>query len=76
MIEIVEVLKVLEIITSILLVLIILVQNKNVTLSLASMSGWMGEMTKRWPEKIMHNFTIGLWALFILNSLALFILSK
>ena len=72
----IEALKILEIITSILLVLIILVQNKNVTLSLASMSGWMGEVTKRWPEKIMHNFTVGLWIIFILNSLALFILSK
>lgn len=72
----IEALKVLEIIISILLILIILIQNKNVTLSLTSMSWWMGEMTKRWPEKIMHNFTVGLWVIFILTSLALFILSK
>lgn len=70
----IEFLKVLEIIIALLLILFIMIQNKNVTLSLASMSWWMGEITKRWPEKIMHNFTIGLWTLFIINSLALYIL--
>lgn len=72
----IEALKMLEIIVSIMLILIILIQNKNVTLSLTSMSWWAWEITKRWPEKIMHNFTVVLGAIFILNSLALFILSR
>ena len=69
-------LKFIEIIISILLMFIILIQNKNVSLNLASMSGWMWEVTKRWAEKVLHNTTVILWTLFILNSLALFLLSK
>jgi preprotein translocase subunit SecG len=38
------------------------------------MSGWMGENTKRWPEKVLHNTTIILWTLFVLNSIALYLL--
>jgi len=64
-----------EVIVAILLVFIVLIQNKNVSLNLSSMSGWMGEITKRWPEKILHNATIILWVVFIANSLALFWLS-
>jgi len=70
-----EVLKIAEIIISILLIAIILIQNKNVSLNLSTMSGGMGSVTKRGPEKVMHNITIVLGVLFIANSLALFILS-
>jgi preprotein translocase subunit SecG len=38
------------------------------------MSGWMGENVKRWPEKVLQNTTIVLWTLFILNSIALYLL--
>jgi protein translocase SecG subunit len=69
----IEVLKFAEIIICVLLIFFILVQNKNVSLNLSSMSGWMGEVTKRWPEKILHNITIILWVLFILNSVALYV---
>jgi len=69
-------LKFIEIIVSILLIFIILIQNKNVSLNLSSMSWWMWTITKRWPEKIIHNTTIILWIVFILNSILLFLLSK
>ena len=69
-----DILKFSEIIIAILLIFIVLVQNKNVSLNLSDMSGWMWEVTKRWPEKILQNITITLWALFILNSLVLFLL--
>lgn len=64
-----------EVVLAILLIAVVLIQNKNVSLNLASMSGGMGPITKRWPEKVLHNATILLGALFILNSLALFVLS-
>jgi len=70
----VDMLKFAEITIAVLLIFFILVQNKNVSLNLASMSGWMGENTKRWPEKVLHNTTIILWTLFILNSIALYLL--
>ncbi len=70
-----DTLKFIEVIVAVLLIFIVLVQNKNVSLNLSSMSGWMGEVTKRWPEKILHNASIILWVLFIANSLALFWLS-
>jgi len=63
-----------EIVISILLIFIVLVQNKNVTLNLSDMSNGMWEITKRWPEKVLHNATIILWVLFIMNSIALFLL--
>ncbi len=63
-----------EITIAVLLIFFILVQNKNVSLNLASMSGWMGENVKRWPEKVLQNTTIVLWTLFILNSIALYLL--
>jgi len=68
-----ELLKFTEIIVCVLLIFFVLVQNKNVSLNLSSMSGWMSEVTKRWPEKVLHNITIVLWVLFILNSIALYI---
>lgn len=70
-----EFLKFTEIFISILLVFVILIQNKGTSLNLWTMSGWMNEITRRWPEKILHNATIILATLFILNSVSLFILS-
>ena len=70
-----ESLKFVEVILSILLIFFILVQNKNVSLNLSSMSWWMWAITKRWPEKILHNTTIVLWTAFIVNSLALFLIN-
>lgn len=69
-----DILKFAEIIIAILLIFFILIQNKNVSLNLASMSGGMWENIKRWPEKVLHNTTIVLWVLFIVNSLALYLL--
>jgi len=69
-----EMLKFTEIIISVLIIFFVLIQNKNVSLNLSSMSWWMGEVTKRWPEKILHNITVILWTLFIANSLALYLL--
>ncbi len=69
----IEVLKITEIITALLLIAVILIQNKNVTLNLASMSGGMWAVTKRGPEKVLHVATIILGILFISNSLAFFI---
>ncbi len=71
-----DTLKFIEIIIAILLIFFVLIQNKNVSLNLSNMSGWMGEVTKRGPEKVLHNITIILGVLFILNSIALFLLSK
>jgi len=62
-----------EIIVAILLIIVVLLQNKNVSLSLSSMSGDMWEITKRGPEKIMQNTTIILATAFIINSILLFI---
>lgn len=73
--EILSFLVFIEIIISILLIIVILVQNKGTTLNLANMSGWMNEITRRWPEKVLHNMTVVLWTLFILNSICLYILS-
>ncbi len=67
-----QLLNISEIIICILLIAVVLLQNKNVSLNLSSMGGWMWTVTKRWPEKILNNITIVLGALFILNSLAFF----
>jgi len=64
-----------EIVLAIMLIAVILIQNKNVSLNLSSMSGGMGTITKRGPEKVLHNITIILGGLFILNSLLLFVMS-
>jgi len=64
-----------EVVLAIMLTAIILIQNKNVSLNLSSMSGGMGSITKRGPEKVLHNITIVLGGLFILNSLLLFVMS-
>jgi protein translocase SecG subunit len=68
-----EMLNISIIIISFLLILVILIQNKNVSLNLSSMWGGMGEVTKRWAEKVLHNATIVLWTLFIANALAFFL---
>lgn len=64
-----------EITVSIALIFIVLIQSKNTSLSLSTMSSSMWEVTKRWPEKVLQNTTIVLWSLFLLNSIALFLLS-
>lgn len=64
-----------EVIVSILLVFVILIQNKSVSLNLASMWGGMEEVVKRGPEKVLHNATIVLGVIFILNSVLLFLFS-
>ena len=70
-----DVLKFAEIFIAVLLIFFVLIQNKNVSLNLSSMSWGMWEVTKRWPEKVLHNATVILWTLFILTSIALFLLS-
>lgn len=63
-----------QIVICALLIALILIQNKNISLNLSSMWGWMGPITKRWPEKALHNTTIALSILFALNSLLIFFL--
>lgn len=46
-----QLLNISEIIICILLIAVVLLQNKNVSLNLSSMGGWMWPVTKRWPEK-------------------------
>jgi protein translocase SecG subunit len=70
-----EMMKLAELVLALLLIAVILIQNKNVSLNLSSMSGGMGTITKRGPEKVLQNATIVLGGLFILNSLLLFVLS-
>lgn len=71
----IEGMQIFEVILAIMLIAVILIQNKNVSLNLSSMSGGMGAVTKRGPEKVLHNITIALGGLFILNSLLLFVMS-
>ena len=70
-----DTLKIVEVVVSLLLIFFILIQSKNVSLNLSSMSSWMWAITKRWPEKILHNTTVILWTVFVVNSLALFLLN-
>ncbi|NDK09307.1 preprotein translocase subunit SecG [Candidatus Gracilibacteria bacterium] len=70
----VQILQITEIILSFLIIGVVLIQNKNVSLNLSSMSGGMGAVTKRGPEKVLQNATILIGALFIINSLLLFVL--
>lgn len=72
----ISVLNFIEIVVCFVLIFTILIQNKNVSLNLASMSSGMWTITKRWPEKVIHNLTIILATIFIINSLILFILSN
>lgn len=67
--------QILEIVLAIAIIVVVLIQNKNVTLNLSSMSGGMGQTTKRGPEKVLHNATILIGGLFILNSLLLFVMT-
>ncbi|MDD3645821.1 MAG: preprotein translocase subunit SecG [Candidatus Gracilibacteria bacterium] len=71
-----EIMQYAEVGLAVLLILVVLIQNKNVSLNLSTMGGGMGAVTKRGPEKVLHNTTILLGGLFIINSLLLFILSK
>ena len=69
-------LQIFEVILAILLIVVILIQNKNVTLNLSTMGGWMGVVKKRGPEKVLHITTVVLATLFTINSLLLFILHR
>ena len=69
-------LKIFEVIISVFFIIIVLIQNKNVSLNLSSMWGWMWTITKRWPEKVLQNTTIVLATLFIINSILLFLYTK
>jgi protein translocase SecG subunit len=69
-----EYLKIFEIIIALLLIFVVLIQNKSVSLNLTSMSGWMNQVKKRWPEKVLHNATIVLWTIFVLVAIALFVI--
>lgn len=68
----ITILTVSEIILCVLLIIVILIQNKNITLNLSSMWWGMGQITKRWGEKVLHITTIILATLFIINSLLFF----
>ena len=63
-----------QMVICVLLIIVVLIQNKSVSLNLTSMSGSAGPTTKRWPEKVLHNATIVISTIFILNSVILFIL--
>jgi len=68
-----EYLTIAEVIIWVLLIATILIQNKQVALNLTSMGGWMGEVTKRWADKVLHNTTIFLGSLFLIISILLFV---
>lgn len=68
----ITVLTITQIIISALLIPTILLQNKNISLNLSSMGGWMGPITKRGTEKVLHIATIVLGTLFALNALLFF----
>lgn len=70
-----EILKISQVIIWILLITMILIQNKNVSLNLASMWGGMGTVTKRGPEKVLFQVTVVLGILFVANSLVHFLLA-
>ena len=63
-----------EVVVAVLLIVSILIQNKQVSLNLTSMWGWMWEVTRRWPDKVLHNLSVFLWTLFILISVLLFLM--
>ena len=69
-----EIIKIIEIIIAILLIFVVLIQNKSVSLNLATMSWWMAQIKKRWPEKVLHITTIVLWWIFTLLAIVLFVI--
>ena len=71
-----DTLQITMVIISVLLIFVVLIQNKNVALNLTSMSGGMSENVKRGPEKILDVTTKILGTLFILNAVALFLISN
>lgn len=70
----VEYLKIFEVVIALLLIFVVLIQNKSVSLNLTSMSWWMNQVKKRWPEKVLHVATIVLWTIFVLVAVALFVI--
>ncbi len=71
----IEYLTIAEVIIGVLLIAVILIQNKNVSLNLTSMGWWMGEVTRRGSDKILHNTTVILGSFFIAISILLFVVS-
>lgn len=69
-----ELLKYSDAVICVLLIALVLIQNKNVSLNLSSMGWGMGPVSKRGAEKVLHNATIVIATLFVLNSIALFLL--
>lgn len=70
------ILKITQIVISLLLAFIILIQPKKSSLSLTTFwSESVGKHEKRGPEKILHNATIILGVLFIINALLFFFLA-
>ncbi len=70
-----SVLQYIEVIVTIIMIFVILIQNKNVSLNLSTMGGGMWATTKRWAEKVLHNATVILALIFIINSVALFLIA-
>lgn len=70
-----EILTTAEVVIGTLLIITILLQNKQASLNLASMGGWMDQVTKRGADKVLHNTTVILWVLFIWISILLFVAS-
>ena len=71
----IEILTTIEVIIGVLLIITILLQNKQASLNLASMWGWMGEVTKRGADKVLYNTTVLLASFFIWISILLFVAS-
>lgn len=64
-----------QIIIGVLLSLIILIQPKKSSLNLTTFWSEVSKFERRWPEKILHNTTIVLGALFIINALIIFFIA-
>lgn len=60
-----------QVVICVLLIVTILLQRPKVALNLSTMSGSMWKITRRWPEKVLHNATIVFAIAFIVNSLIL-----
>jgi len=69
-----EYLKIFVLVVALLLIFVVLIQNKSVSLNLTNMSGGMNQVKKRWPEKVLHIATIVLWTIFVLVTIALFVI--
>ncbi|EKE27191.1 MAG: hypothetical protein ACD_4C00008G0003 [uncultured bacterium (gcode 4)] len=71
----IEILKITQIILSLFLIFVILIQPKKSSLSLTSFWNEWWKFEKRWSEKVLHNTTIILTVLFIVNALLYFFMA-